>query len=327
MPEEKKETFKSMDAAFQGVNDEQLEKPKPDEAAETVKVEEEIPAKTTEEIPTEEKVEDLQPSETGEKTDWEALGFPEFSGKSEAEIAAVLNQKKVETGYRDVLYGQQANEVGTLRKQVEELEGQLKKSPAPEKVEGMSEEDVGNFQAMLDVDPMGALEKYYGPTVEKMVQSKLEDAMTSTDGPVSRKLAEQLDVIERQQLYTRHTDADEYITEMTILDEPKALGEQHRPYEEVYLLAKLWKGKDPMWEATYQLMAKYPQMPFSDANAIATAQKVDKSGSGAEKEKVMAQVGKIKEATPQKTTKTKTGKAEVFSTVDDAFDSVPNDLD
>ncbi len=317
------ETFKSMDEAFQGVKDDQLEEPKIGEVAEVVKVEEEIPAKT-EEIPAKE-TEDLQPPETGEKTDWEALGFPEFSGKSEVEIAAVLNQKKTETGYRDVLYGQQANEVGTLRKQVEELEGQLKKSPAPEKVDSLSEKDVADFQEMLAIDPMGALDKYYGPTMEKMVQGKLEDAMTSTDGPISRKLAEQLDVIERQQLYARHPDVDDYVSEMTALDEPKALGNQHRPYEEMYQLGKLWKGKDPMWEATYQLMAKYPQMAFSDANAIATAQKVDKSDSEAEKGKVLDQVGKIKQATPKKTTTTQTEKAKVYSTVDEAFESIPDD--
>ncbi len=90
----------------------------------------------------------------------------------------------------------------------------------------------------------------------------------------------------------------------------------------MYQLGKLWKGNDPMWEATYQLMAKYPAMPYPDALAIATAQKVDKSDTETEKEKVLNTVGKIKQATPKTTTKTHTEKAKVYSSVDDAWDSI-----
>ena len=110
MTEETKETFENLDAAFQGVkDDEQPEETKtPDEAAEAelekTEKEQEIPAQETE---------DQQPEQKEVTEDsWSTLGHPEFEGKSQKDIADILEQKKEETDYRNTLYGNQAVPMG-----------------------------------------------------------------------------------------------------------------------------------------------------------------------------------------------------------------------
>jgi hypothetical protein len=312
MTEETKETFENLGAAFDGVvDDEQHEEPKtPDEAADAEldrAEEDQVPAQETKEEQPEEVVED----------NWETLGFPEFKDKSLKEIAAVLVQKNKETDHRNYLYGQQANEVGALRKEVEELKKQTVPKPEPVK-EGLEEAEIENFQQMMIDDPMAALNKYYGPQVEKLVEARMNEAVTS--GPISKKLIEQMDAIEVKQLRASHPDIDEFASQMTALDAKEALGPQRRPGEELYQLAKLWKSNDPAWEATYGLMARYQQMPFSEAHAFAVAKQVP--AGEVTKEDVVKEIKTLQSANPKKTIKAQAEEAKVYSDEDEAFDSV-----
>ena len=329
MPEETVETFNDLDAAFhkedvkeQEALDKEVpaEKPKTTDEAADAKIEQKVDVEIEQK---DEKAKDEQPKEATGEDVWSALGHSEFSGKTEKEIAAILKQKQEEVDYHNLLYGQQSNELGTLRKKVEELGRQAAETPGPEDKPDLSGKDLEEFHDLLVSDPMGAFRKYYGPEIDSLVQKKLEDAMTSTDGPVSQKLAEQMDAIGLNQLLVHHSDVKEHLSEMNALDAPESLGKQKRPHEDIYQLAKLWKSKDANWEPTYQLMAKYPQMPFTEANAIAISQQTSQAESDTQKEKVIDQVESIKQATPKKTTKTRTEKAEVFSSVDEAWDSVP----
>ncbi len=314
MTEETKEQVEDLDEGFQvAETDEQPEEPKtPDEVAKVEKTEE-VSAPV-------EKTEELQPEVVVE--DWESLGYPEFKDKTPKEIAAVLKQKNTETDYRDQLYGQQANEVGALRKEVEELKKKPVAVEEPEKT-GLSETEIDDFQDMLRTDPAAAIGKYYGPQVEKIVESKVAEAVAS--GPISQKLTEQMDAMEMKQLRASHSDFDEYSSEMTAIDDQKSLGPQRRPCEEIYQLAKLWKNKDPLWQPTYDIMARYQQMPFSEAHAFAASSSKQSSAPQVKKEEVVEQIRTLQDANPKKTTKAQANTVTVYSNEDEAFDSVTED--
>jgi hypothetical protein len=313
MTEETKKTFEDLGAAFDGVvDDEQPKEPEtPNQVAEV-----ELEKTEKEEIPVQETKEE-QPEVV---EDWESLGYPEFKGKSPKEIAAVLKQKSKETEYRDRLYGQQANEVGALRKEVEELKKRPVAEEKPE-VTGLSEAEADDFQDLFRTDPAAAIDKYYGPQVEKIVESKMAEAVAS--GPINQKMIEQLDAIEMKQLRATHADFDEHSSEMTALDAKEALGPQRRPAEELYQLAKLWKSNDPLWQATYGMMARYQQMPFSEAHALATASNKAPAGTPqVKKDDLVKEVKDLQDANPKKTTKAQADNVKVYSDEDEAFDSI-----
>ncbi len=322
MTEETKETFQNLGEAFNAVvDDEQQKEPVlPEEVAE-VKLEE---TEKEQELPVQETAE-VQPEEKVVTEDWESLGYPEFKGKTPKEISAVLTQRKTETEYRNTLYGQQANEVGALRKEVEELKNKSVVEK-PEK-KGLSDAELEDFQDLLRTDPAAALNKYYSPQVEAMVKSKMEESMAS--GPINQKLIEQHDAMEIQHLRSIHPDFVEFSSEMTALDDQKALGQQRRPAEELYQLAKLWKSKDPAWLETYNIMKDSPQISFSRAKGYATGSSKQAVVPIApiEKDKLIEEVKDLQDANPKKTTKAKTDSTKKYSTVDAAFESCDSTTD
>lgn len=334
---EEKNEFETLDAAFQSDEiEDELEEEKVLETDEKPKEEVDESKETPEKEEPEEKPAESEEEPTG-KT-WAEHGLEQFDGKSTAEIAEIIKQKELEhTNWKDKKYGEQANELGELRKFKEAVEAAKKeaeldsqkedaKADLLESIPDLTQKEIDDFNTLYEVNPAKAIMKITQKHLEALVDGRLQKSLPKTvDDVVGKSIEQQKDDLQYDSFLLRHQeDAEQQIPLMQSLAQKEHLGGQRRSYEELYQLAKLGNSKDALYQPVYQFMKKY-DMPFDDALKFAKQQ--TSSAADDKAKKIKETVAKIdKTNNPAKTEKV-ADKTKKFSTVDDAFEEPTSDED
>lgn len=319
--EKEKEEFESLDNAFQPhEGDEQAEqetkateKTDKTETVTTEKVEtEQVKDGKVEDPETADEATDKEKSDTTE-ANWKKYGLGRLDGMNREQIAAEIN-------WRNRQAGEQANELGKLRKRVAEFE---KETPAkePEKQEpadlipDMTPGEVEDFNRLWETNPTKAIFKYGGQkVVASMLQNQVKEAIPEA---LSSSMEQERDALAFASFRQNNEDAQELQPLMKTLDEPQHLGNQARSYNELAQLARLGRDGDKSYTPVYAIMSKHPTVSFAEAKKFASLP----TGSSTKPDEVRKTVKKIDSANAP-TTKSVSKSEKVYDTIDDAFDSV-----
>lgn len=250
----KEKDFVSLDDTFQG--DEKVQ-----ETGSEV-VDTELP---------EEKDEQTAPETSEKEKSWSDLSLPDLENLSRDEIAKRILQERTETAYRNKLYGEQANELGELRKKVEGLSKPEEKKDVLNQIPDMTEGDVVDFNTEYTRSPIRTLLKHSKPHIDAIVQEKLSEMLGSKlNEQITGEMGKYKDAMDYQKFFESHEDAEEVAPTMQIFDEEKHLGKQQRSYEDLYGISKLALAKDPLYSEVYKLMAKHSTVSFAEAKELAS---------------------------------------------------------
>jgi len=238
-------------------------------------------------------------ADTTAKTErtWADLGVGDFEGKSNEEIARSVLQQQKDSDFRNKIYGEQASELGELRKFKAE---QQAKAAAPkeevglfEQIPDMTEGQIADYNALYEKNPVVTPLKLGESYIRKMIAQELQAQREDVKSFVGESIEAQRDSIAFTNFLGKHEDAQQYTPFMKFLDGEQYLGAQKRPYEDLYNLAVLGKAKDPLYDSAYQLMAKHPTLSFEDAKIFAK-QKAGSEEQAAEKhQKLEKELDKI----------------------------------
>ena len=249
--------------------------------------------------------------------DWSRYGLDEYKGKPVEEAIAELAQKIREAEYRNKLYGQQANELGRLRKELEELKAKKEPEKSLEELLEYDEDTLDAYRREMEINPVGAFVKYIAPALKQEISKQVKQSISEG---IREPLSQASEQLEMQQLLATNPDAAELMPAMQVLDSPENLGTQRRSYFELYKLAKLGTAKDPLYPEVYKLMYKHPSMSFDEAKNFASMSVSSKSAS-----KTSANDNKKPRRPAERTAKPASKQARVFATLDEAFDSVSDE--
>lgn len=325
------ESFTTLDNAFQGVEEELAdetgktvetevkETEQPETEPETTETEVTKPEVTETETETETKAE--ADAKTAEKT-WADLGHERFDGMSRGQIAREID-------WRNRQYGEQANELGRLRKEVEELKTPEKKPEASEVPvrRGMTQDEVTEFNEMYERDPVGAMLKFGADDFKQMVSESVKEAMGGDfQEMVGSRVAGASEAIAYENFLTSHNDAEEYVPLMQQLDGAEYLGEQGRNYNELYELARLGKSQDLLYPTTYRYMKLHPTFSFAEAKRFAELEQRNPKASGKKREAIKKTVAKLDTVNTTSTKKSASANSDIPKSVDAAFDGVDDEI-
>jgi len=306
---EEKGEFKTLNEAFT---------PEESEVTETKLTEDELKVEqedTTEE-PEKGAEETAKLEETAEvKKTWKDLGIDRFDGMSREQQANEIN-------WRNRVAGQQANELGELRKKVAELEKSPEKPEEKAPVRrGLTEAEIADYNKILEGgDPVGAFLKYGGDDFKQIISEAIKSEFQGgLKDIIGGQVDSQADSLAYSSFCQNHPDYETYEPLMQTLDGKEHLREQKRSYEELYELAKLGEDNDPLYEPTYSMLKKYPNMNVVEAKKFASLQLSNPEAAQTKRDKIKETVGKIdvvNKATAKKSASTNVEKPE---SIDDAF--------
>lgn len=264
-------------------------------------------------------------SEAPEKT-WTELGHPRYEKMTREQIAA-------EISWRHEVDGRQSDELGDLRKKLKTQDGELEKfkKPPEEKVDfleslpAMTEGEVMDFNSLYETNPMKAIMKYSSPHIKQIIESHLKETLPQyMQGTVGGLLAEQNEAGEYKKFLDSNDDAEEYVDAMKVLDKPENLGQQRRPYRDLYELAKLGTTQDSLYAPVFQMMRSYPNMPFAEAKKFVELQSHSPDSAKNTREKIKKDVNEL-QAAGSTTSKKSKASLEKATDVEEAFDSVKDE--
>lgn len=260
-----------------------------------------------------------------EKT-WKDFGVDDFEGKSSEEIAAIVRQERDDGNFRRKIYGEQAEELGELRKFRTETEtakvkaAEEKKPDLLEQMPDMTDGEVLDFNKIYEAHPVKAILKYARPVIEQLIQHQLQEAIKGgVKNTITESIGDQRDSLEYASFLQRHEDADKYLSGMKVLDKPEHLGEQSRSYEELYGLAKLNSEKSPLYAPVFQLMAKHPTVSFKEAEQLAKQQMGAVGTAAKKKEQIQQNINKLDAVNSSTTASAKSKTTKGIVTIDDEF--------
>ena len=303
-----KEEFETLDEAFQPDEEELNQEQEEKKAQEETVVESEETEETKEEPESKEpeKEPETEESEKEPEFKWSDYGQSRYDNMTPQQIAN-------EVAWRNRKYGEQANELGKLRKEVEEL--RTKKEEKPEPPLKMSEGQLIDFSRQWEEDPVNALAN--NPVLEKLIEKKAAEIVEKqVSGKVSAVTQEQADALAFQNFCSRNPDYEIYVDSMKELDRPEYLGDQKRSYDDLLELTKLGHEDDSLYQAAYVMMKKYPNMSCSEAQELAKLKSPPKKKI--EREQLKKEVKDI-DAVSTKSKRASSKQKEVLS-MDDAFD-------
>lgn len=259
-----------------------------------------------------------------EKT-WKDFGVDDFEGKSNEEIAEIVKIGREDIAFRRRILAEQADELGELRKFRTESEAKVK--PAEEEkpdildsMPEMTEGEILDFNKIYESHPVKAILKYGRPVIEQLVNQRVQDAIKGgVKSTITESIDGQRDSLDYANFLSRHEDAETYEPPMKMLDRPEHLGEQHRPYEELFGLAKLGVDKDPLYTPVYQLMSKYSNMTFKEAQQFAKQQMGSKEAAQVKRQKIQQDIDKIDAVNSSTTASAKSKTTGEIVTIDDEF--------
>ncbi|MBA7689292.1 hypothetical protein ES703_97798 [subsurface metagenome] len=261
-----------------------------------------------------------------EKT-WKDFGVDDFEGKSNEEIAAIVRREREDSGFRRRVYGEQADELGTLRTFKTETEAKAKtaaeekKPDLLEQMPDMTDGEVLDFNKIYEAHPVKAILKYARPVLEQLVQQQLQEAIKGgVKNTITESIGDQRDSLEYASFLQRHDDAETYLPAMKTLDKPEYLGEQSRSYEELFGLAKLNSEKSPLYAPVYQLMAKHPTVSFKEAEQLAKQQMGAVGTAAKKKQDIQQNINKIDDVNSSTTASAKSKTTKGVVTIDQEFE-------
>jgi hypothetical protein len=271
--------------------------------------------------------------ETGEETaktevvaekTWTELGLPQYDGLTKEQIA-----ERVQFVNRE--YGKATNTVGELRKQINSVvseavkpdERKETKKSILEAMPPLSETETDEFNRIYvtEQNPVKAILQFAGEPIKQMIREELKNQVPKD---LDLMVAKKTDEIKYNTFLSQHdlTDDSPEVVWMKQVDTEYLIG-QNRPYEELFELSQMWKAKEEGAEQVYSLMKKHPTMTLKEAKTYIpkkTAQTVDTK-------KIASDVKKLDNANhTSKTVQKSDNTLQNFSSVHEAFDSVPADL-
>jgi hypothetical protein len=316
-PKDKSKKVEDIDQAFaEELADEVDAKVVPDET------EEKIP-EPAEEIEVEAPVETEEPElkpETPEKS-YKDYGAPELEGKTPEQVARYVRDQTDYWAMRNRVFGEQANELGELRKFKKEHGEPKPKVEDP--FSEMSEGQIADFNRQWEKNPSKAIvDAGMGNYIKQQITLGVQEAWGSD--AVKQTFAEQQNMLAFESFVSRTPDCEEYIPLMQTLDGPNYLGPQGRKYDELYAVAKLGNSDDPSYGGVYRLMKKHPSMSYSDAHKFAKSLLSSSEESQALKVKVEKDVQDIDTIRAKPTGVKASKKSEDYKnmTTGQAFESV-----
>ncbi len=320
---EQKEQIPDIDAAF---DDEQSTSEVEDAEAQTTETAGQTPAKEKgSESESTAEVEQKQDVVEQDKDEWTKAGMPEFSGKSPDDIAKILKQRYAEDEHRRQVLGRQAQELGEIRKRMDEFE---QARTAPEQAQKkdvtitpLSEQELDDFNELWAQHPGAALQKYASNVFKEIVQQALSEQLAG-NGAIGQHIRRNTEAVQQEiawnNLCAKAPDAPQYIPKMRVLDDPQNLGQQARSTDELYALAKLHDEDKPLYEAVYVLCKKHPTLSVEEAKRFASQQVHGQEAAEAKKRQLAAKVQKVDIA--NNTAVGRKAAQEKVMTIDEAFD-------
>ena len=285
----------------------------------------------TSETPEKEKAEEQVPEtvETEEKT-WKDLGLGDFEGKSTEEIAKIVLQEQKESDFRNKLYGEQANELGKLRKfktdQTTADKAADEKAKTKEKVniidqlpDDMTEGEIVDFNKIYETNPVKAVLKYGDGTIRQMIAEEFTSRQEEVERFVGKSIDKHKDRLAFDSFLNSTPDAEQYLPAMQTLDGDEYLGKQGRPLKELHGLAKLGQDNDPLYNPIYRLMLKYPNMTLGEAKTFAGQMGGAEEKADEKRGKVQKTIDKI-DAVNTSTASSKSQTDKKLVTIDDEFE-------
>lgn len=258
----------------------------------TTQVEDEVVAPEAPEAPPKETEEQVEEQDEGtakpKAKSWKDLGLVGFEGKTDEEIAKAILEERARAGseqrdhdFRRRVFGEQADELGELRKfkkEHEEKAAQSAKTDPLDLLPDMTDGEIVDFNKIYETNPVKAVLKYASPHLKKIISEQINSALTEQIGEaIGESMAAERTNLEFNDFRSKNEDAETYWPFMRTLDDERYLGKQSRPFSELYELAKLGPYAEgtvvnPLYEPTYLLMAKYPNMTFKEAHSFAKQQ-------------------------------------------------------
>jgi hypothetical protein len=220
--------------------------------------------------PTAEATEEQQPetepavSEVTEepKTDvsinWAEYGLPQFAGRNIEEVASYTKNffKR---------YGDQANELGELRKLKEKfskVEETVSGKEQQKELAKLNDVEYKMFADMFIDNPLEALNKFAMPHLKEALKAELKAEMQNEIAPQLQGFAQNLTRDQSFNQFARsNPDWTQHRELMDTLMAEEHLGENHE-FDDVYQLSKLYKTDSALAAECYQLMKRgvsYPQ--------------------------------------------------------------------
>jgi len=258
-------------------------------------------------------------AETAEQAfKWGKFGLDRYDTMSPEQIAEDVR-------YRQRLYGDQANELGELRKRSAEAKAELEKfkqlaTGSEKKVEAkiadMTMGELQDFYAAMEKNPRAAIQGLLGDNFRQSLVEEITNQLNESIGPQMKDATSSAALeAEFRDFTTRHPDWREQYGAMEVLTQEEHLG-QDRTYEDIYQLAKLAQTDESLYKATYQLMRK-SNMSFTECSRYAKAVMNAPAETDETKEKLKAEVAKVQGGGTSTTSKvSEDGK---IMTMDDAF--------
>lgn len=221
-------------------------------------------------------------------------------------------------------YGQQANKLGDLRKEFNELKESIStEKERPKKEDSFTPLTDGqrlDFNEMYEKNPAEALSKYAGPKLKEELLNEINSrTKETTSKQVEELLNKKMGELELQNFVSRNDDAEDLMPLMKELDKEDYLGKQRRPVDDLGKLARLGAKKDPMYKPVYYLMSNYPNMPFEQAQNFAKLQAGAGDSAKAKRNDIERTVKKVDSSNSSARTTKKQEEVKDAETIDEAF--------
>lgn len=249
---------------------------------------------------------------------WSDYGLPHFEGRKPEEIASYIKTTLKR-------YGDQANELGELRKLKEKF-GKVEETVSGKTEQKSKKLDEYQYKVFADKfidDPIGALDEFYLPNVKERL---LNEIMTQLDGKIKPQIEGYAQGLTIEQSFRQFAKSNpDYVQVKDLMSDlmtEEHLGE-NAEYEDVYSLAKLYKSNSSVASETYQLMKR--GLPFIQAKRYAEAVVSAPVNNEQAKNKIKTEVGQIRQTSaPSGVKAVPSGKT--MNTWDDVEDEVMKEL-
>jgi len=258
--------------------------------------------------------------ESPEQFDWSKYeGAENWVGRSPKEIADYYNR-------REYLYGQQSNELGQLRKQVEEYE-KLKEQVTgkkEEKPKSYDDYDKARFANKFNDNPQAMLDEYFGSHADSIAEKVYKLMDDKIGNSVETKAQDVASRQEFSQFAKAHPDFNDILDAkqgtttrdmMSRLMQDDYLG-GNVPFEEAYKLAKMTKEESSLFGVTCMFMQR--GFPFETAREYASLKQNHAKNAETKKEQIKQEVQGASAGLKHDSTKQGTSEP-VINTMDDAF--------
>lgn len=250
--------------------------------------------------------------------DWSQHGLPQFAGRDPQEIAQYVR-------FRERQYGQQANELGELRRikdEYEKLRQQFtKEQPKTEKPEDFDYK-LQAFADQFNTNPWDAVNKYIVPDITEKIYSQVYEKLQGEIEPKLQQQAETMQVNQEwKQFADSHPDYDQHVDTMRQLMDGQYLGD-NRPFDEYYNLSKLYQTNQKLAVESYNLMSR--GLSFTEAKKYAEAVISQPAATQQQKESLRREVSQATRAAKPKAAKA-ASKESSYESMDDVLESVVND--